>query len=94
MAEPKKTETVTFRMDSSTLDLIRRAAKIQGRSVTSFVTQAAKVQAQRDILDQRFIEVDAKAFKEIERMLDEPGKVDEVVRRFQSAPKWSDEKAS
>lgn len=91
MAEPKKSETVTFRMDSSTLDLIRRAAKIQGRSVTSFVTQAAKVQAQRDILDQRFFEVDAEAFDEIERMLDEPGKVDEkLVALFRQTPTWLD----
>jgi len=91
MAEAKKSETVTFRMDSSTLDLIRRAAKIQGRSVTSFVTQAAKVQAQRDILDQRFIEVDAETFEEIERILNEPAKVDEkLVELFRKTPNWID----
>lgn len=89
MAEAKKSETVTFRMDANTLDLIRRAAKIQGRSVTSFVTQAAKVQAQKDILDQRFFEVDAKAFDEIEKMLDEPVRRNQdVVDRFRVAPKW------
>ncbi len=91
MADPKKSETVTFRMESSTLELIRRAAKIQGRSVTSFVTQAAKVQAQRDILDQRFIQVDAEAFDEIEKMLDEPVRPnDEVIKRFRAAPKWAE----
>lgn len=91
MAESKKNETVTFRMDSNTLGMIRRAAKIQGRSVTSFVTQAARVQAQKDILDQRFFEVDAEAFQEIERILDEPGKVDEkLVELFRKSPKWID----
>lgn len=91
MAEPKKSETVTFRMDSNTLDLIRRAAKIQGRSVTSFVTQAARVQAQKDILDQRFFEVDAKAFEEIGKMLDEPGKADrKLVELFRKTPNWID----
>lgn len=89
MAEAKKSETVTFRMDANTLDLIRRAAKIRGRSVTSFVTQAAKVQAQKEILDQRFFEVDAKAFDEIEKMLDAPARPNQdVVERFRAAPKW------
>lgn len=91
MAEAKKSESVTFRMDSHTLELIRRAAKIQGRSVTSFVTQAARVQAQKDILDQRFVEVDADAFEAIEKMLAEPARPnDDVIARFRSAPKWAE----
>lgn len=91
MPEAKKSETVTFRMDSNTLDLIRRAAKIQGRSVTSFVTHAAKVEAQKEVLDQRFIALDAEAFEEIERMLDEPAKVNEkLVELFRRKPDWID----
>jgi uncharacterized protein (DUF1778 family) len=91
MVAAKKSETVTFRMDSQTLELIRRAAKIQGRSVTSFVTQAARVEAQKEILDQRFIEVDAETFEDIEKMLAEPGKVDEkLVELFRKTPKWLD----
>ena len=91
MVAAKKSETVTFRMDSQTLDLIRRAAKIQGRSVTSFVTQAARVEAQKEILDQRFIEVDAETFENIEKMLAEPARPnDDVIARFRATPKWID----
>jgi uncharacterized protein (DUF1778 family) len=91
MAEAKKSETVTFLMNGGTPDLIRRAAKIQGRSVTSFVTQAARVEAQQEILDLRFFEVDGETFDAIDKMLSEPGKADEtVVERFRSAPKWKE----
>ena len=91
MVAAKKSETVTFRVDSPTLDLIRRAAKIQGRSVTSFVMQAARVEAQKEILDQRFIEVDAETFEEIEKMLAEPARPNEdVIARFRATPKWID----
>lgn len=91
MSEAKKSETVTFRMDANTLDMIRRAARIQGRSVTSFVTQAARVEAQKEILDQRFIEVDADAFDEIEKMLAAPGRIDQkLVEMFSKRPNWID----
>jgi len=91
MSAIKKTETVTFRMDSETLDLIRRAARLQDRSVTSFLTHAARVQAERDILDQRVLKLDAAAFEEVEKLLAAPVQPNEdVVQRFRSAPKWAD----
>ena len=91
MVALKKSETVTFRMDSDTLDMIRDAAQMQGRSVTSFVTQAARKEAQREILDQRFFEVDDETFDEIERMLSEPAKVDEkLVELFRKPANWLD----
>ena len=87
----RKTETLTFRIDSTTLETIQRAAKIQGRSVTSFVTQAAYLAAQKELLDQRFLKLDAAVFDEVEALLSEPAKVDdELVRLFRKEPKWLD----
>jgi uncharacterized protein (DUF1778 family) len=90
MGAIKKTETVSFRMDSETLDLIRRAARLHDRSVTSFVTYAARVQAEKDILDQRVLRLDAKAFEDVERLLAEAARPNEdVIERFRAAPKWA-----
>ena len=91
MGAVKKTETLTFRIDPATLDVIQRAAKIQGRSVTSFVTEAARSIAEREILDQRFFSLSAEVFDEIEAMLAEPAKVDEaLVKLFRTERKWID----
>jgi uncharacterized protein (DUF1778 family) len=91
MGAVKKSETLTFRIDSETLNIIQRAARLQGRSVTSFVTQAARAVAEKEILDQRFFSVSAEAFDAIEAMLAEPAKVDEaLVKLFRSERKWID----
>jgi uncharacterized protein (DUF1778 family) len=91
MVAIRKTETLTFRIDSTTLETIQRAAKIQGRSVTSFVTDVALTAAQNEILDQRLFKISDGAFDEIEAMLSEPAKVDEaLVKLFQSDREWID----
>lgn len=91
MSAIRKTETVSFRMDSGTLDVIQRAAKIQGKSVTSFVTEAAYALAQKELLDQRFLMLDAAVFDNVEALLLEPVRDnEEVVRRFRALPQWID----
>lgn len=91
MGAIKKTETLTFRVDSETLDIIRSAAKLQRKSVTAFVTDAAYFAAQKELLDQRFLQLDAAVFDRVEALLSEPARDNEhVVRRFQSIPKWAD----
>jgi uncharacterized protein (DUF1778 family) len=91
MSTAKKTETLTVRMDSDTLGLIRSAAKVQRKSVTAFVTDAAYFAAQKELLDQRFLQLNAALFDSIDAFLAEPARQnDDVVRRFQSLPKWAD----
>lgn len=78
-------------MDSETLDIIQRAARLQGRSVTSFVTEASRRIAEQEILDQRIFKVDAATFAEIEKMLDEPPQINEkLVELFRKTPNWID----
>ena len=91
MGAIKKTETLTFRMDSETLETIRRAANLQGRSVTSFVTEASRRIAEQEILDQRVFKVDAETFAAIEKMLDEPPRVNpKLVQLFRKTQDWID----
>jgi uncharacterized protein (DUF1778 family) len=89
MSAIRKSETVTFRIDSARLETIQRAARLKGQSLTSFVTEVAYSTAQQELLDQRFFGVDSEAFDEIEAMLAEPGKVnEELVKLFRSERKW------
>lgn len=91
MSAIRKNETVTFRMDPETLDTIQRAAHLAGKSLTSFVTEAARETAQRNLLDRRFFKLDAEVFEEIEAVLAEPPKIDEkLVELFRSDRKWID----
>jgi uncharacterized protein (DUF1778 family) len=91
MGAIRKTETITFRMESETLDLIRRGAQLQGRSVTSFVSEASRRMAEQEIPDQRVFKVDAETFDEIEKMLDEPPQVNEkLVELFRKTRDWLD----
>lgn len=91
MPAAKKSETVTFRMDEATLSMIQRAAEICGKSVTSFVTEAAFFQAQKELMDQRFLGLDAAVFDNVEALLSEPARAnEELVKLFKSQPEWID----
>ena len=91
MSAIRKSETVTFRIDSGRLDTIQRAARLTGKSVTAFVTEVAYSAAQEELLDQRFFLVDDETFADIEAMLAEPAKVhDELVKLFRSERQWID----
>ena len=91
MIAPRKSETVTFRIDAARLDTIQRAARLSGKSVTSFVTEVAYSAAEQELLDQRVFRVDSETFEEIEAMLAEPAKVHEaLVKLFRSERQWID----
>jgi uncharacterized protein (DUF1778 family) len=87
----KKDETISLRMDAKTRNMISRAADISGKSLTAFMTEAAFYQAQKELLDQRFVGVDASVFDSVESFLAEPAKVnDKLVELFESNPEWID----
>ncbi len=91
MPVAKKGETINLRMDAKTRDVISRAAAICGKSVTSFMTEAAYSSAQRELLDQRFVGVDAAVFDAVEDLLSQPAKVHaELVDLFKTNRDWID----
>ncbi len=69
MSIARKDETISLRMDARTRDVIARAAAISGKSVTAFMTEAAYQSAQKELLDQRFVGVDASVFDNVEAVL-------------------------
>ncbi|MBZ9655036.1 type II toxin-antitoxin system TacA family antitoxin [Phyllobacterium lublinensis] len=91
MAALKKTEKVNLRMDSDAHDTISRAAEICGKSLTAFMTEAAVYSAQKELLDQRFIGVDASVFDNVDALLSREGKPnDELIKLFKSNIAWID----
>jgi len=91
MSAAKKDETINLRMDAKTRDVISRAAAICGKSVTSFMTEAAYYSAQKELLDQRFIGVDATVFDAVEALLSEPVKANpRLVELFKTNREWID----
>jgi len=91
MSASRKDETISLRMDARTREVISRAAAICGKSVTSFMTEAAYSSAQKELLDQRFVGVDATAFDAVETLLSEPAKVHpRLVELFKANREWID----
>ncbi|MFM2044598.1 MAG: hypothetical protein RLY86_3174 [Pseudomonadota bacterium] len=52
-----RTARIEARISPDALDLVRRAAEIEGRSVSDFVTAAAQEAAKRTIADMHVIQV-------------------------------------
>jgi uncharacterized protein (DUF1778 family) len=91
MSVAKKGETINLRIDAKTRDVISRAAAACGKSLTSFMTEAAYSSAQKELLDQRFIGVDATVFDAVETLLAEPAKAHpRLVELFKSNRDWID----
>lgn len=91
MPATKKNETINLRMDARTRDIISRAAEVSGKSLTAFMTEAAYVSAQKELLEQRFVGVEATVFDTVEDLLAEPAKInDQLVEMFKSNREWID----
>jgi uncharacterized protein (DUF1778 family) len=91
MSAVKKDETINLRMDAKTREIISRAAEVCGKSLTAFMTEAAFYSAQKELLDHRFVGVDASVFDAVETMLSEPAKAnDKLVELFKSNREWID----
>ncbi len=87
----EESQTVNFRIDPETHELVRRAAEISGKSVTAFMTEAAVHSAQKELLDQRFVGVSGAVFDSLLDQLEEPAKANaELVRLFRQQPEWID----
>jgi len=87
MAGLKKTETINLRVDLTTRDLIARAAEATGKSMTAFMTEAAQAAAEQELLDRRFINLDAAAFDELEALLDGPATANAALTDLLRSPR-------
>lgn len=91
MGALRKSETINLRVDSGTRDIIARAAEVSGKSLSAFMTEAAYAAAQKELLDQRFIGVDADVFDAVEQLLAEPSQTNEKLGALlRSNREWLD----
>ncbi|MER0236584.1 DUF1778 domain-containing protein [Fulvimarina sp. MAC8] len=74
MSAAKKDETFTARIAPADLELIRRAAAVCGKSLSNFVMESAMYSAQKSLMDQRFMHLDAKLFDSVSETLSQPAK--------------------
>jgi uncharacterized protein (DUF1778 family) len=81
--EPQRTARLEARIAPDSLDLIRRAAEIQGRSVSDFVVAAAQEAAQRTIENVQVLRLSREAQETfVKLLLDPPAPNEALVRAF------------
>lgn len=83
--------TITMRVPSADKRLLEQAARIQGRSVSSFVMEASKARASDVVLDQTHFVLSEEEWARLEEMLDNPPTANDVLRKLmQTKPPWEE----
>lgn len=80
------TRAVSLRVREEIRDLIDQAARIQGRSRSDFMIDAARRAAEETLLDQTLVRVDPETYEHFLAVLDHPP-AGEGYERLMSAPR-------
>lgn len=85
MAQPQtRSERIEARTTPDTLAIVRRAAEIQGRSVSEFVVSAAEQAARRAIEDEQIIRLSAaEQVRFVEALLNPSPPAPAMLRAFE-----------
>ena len=84
-----KTTTFNIRSSQHDLDIIDRAATIQGKSRTEFVLEASRQEAEDVLLNRTFFALDDATYDAFVALLDEPTPSTGVLRDLlRSTPPW------
>ena len=75
-----QTHAVNLRVRHDIRDLIDRAAKIQGKTRSDFMIDAARRAAEESLLDQALVRVDQTTYDHFIKVLDQPPKGDGFER--------------
>jgi uncharacterized protein (DUF1778 family) len=90
MTALKKENNINVRIKSDELALIRRAAEASGKSLSSFVIEAATSRAQKELMDQRFLHLDAAVFDSVAETLSQPARVHpELAALLKDGSRWA-----
>jgi uncharacterized protein (DUF1778 family) len=82
--EPQRTARIEARIAPDALELIRRAAELQGRSISDFMVAAAQDAAQRAIADIEILRLSRRAQAQFAALiLDPPEPTAALVRAFE-----------
>lgn len=77
-----KADRLELRASPRQTTVIRQAAEATGKTVTSFVLDAAYLEAQRALADRRLFSLDARRWERFITMLDRPVKKKPRLRRL------------
>ncbi|MEX6505112.1 DUF1778 domain-containing protein [Jiella sp. M17.18] len=90
MALTKKQENFTARIAADELELIKRAAQSCGKSLSAFVIEAATTSAQKTLMDQRFMHLDADLFDSISDTISRPAQIHpELAKLLRDGSEWA-----
>lgn len=78
----RRGERLEARVSSEVMDSVRRAASVQGQTVTDFVVSAANTAAQRVLLDQVFFSISEEKFRAFEAALEAPLFENESIKKL------------
>ena len=77
--------TIKLRVLTSDRELIDRAARVQGKSRSEFMLEAAREKARQVLVEQTFVQLDPRAFQRFSELLDSPlepsGKLAALLKR-------------
>jgi uncharacterized protein (DUF1778 family) len=88
-ARPESTtRAVNLRVREEIRDLIDQAAKIQGRSRSDFMIDAARRAAEETLLDQTLVRVDRETYEHFLAVLDQPPAGEGYERLMAAQTPW------
>ncbi len=88
---PAPRDTLNLRIKPEERGLIDRAAALTGKTRTDFVLEAARRAAEDALLDRTVFTVSPEAYAEFLKLLDEPSKPNENLRKtMESVPPWEE----
>ena len=77
-----KSERINIRVSAARRELIEQAAAIKGQSLSEFMLASAAEAAEHQLLDQSVFQIDAKAFKLLERQFAAPAKSNKKLQEL------------
>lgn len=80
-AAARRTQRIEARISPAALSIVRRAAEIQGRSISDFVVAAAQEVAERTVEKTQMIQVALADYDRIMDVLSKPPKITPAWRR-------------
>ncbi len=85
---PPITRPVNLRVREDVRDLIDRAARVNGKTRSDFMIEAARQAAENALLDQTFVRVDAETYTQFLSVLDRPPSGDGYERLMRAPKPW------
>ena len=90
MTASLKKENMNVRIAADELELIKRAADACGKSLSSFVIEAATYSDQKALMDQRFLHLDAELFDSVAETISQPARVHpELAALLKNGSQWA-----